>query len=320
MKFRTEINVEPFGHGLDYGEGIFSVGSCFAQNMAAKLSEAKFTVTSSPSGILFNPESIACAIERFAERRAVCADDLIDCGGRWCSFDFHSDVSDADPAKALQKMNDAVRTGAAALRRARTLIVTFGTAWVYELRATGKVVANCHKRPAAEFVRRRLTVQQIEERWTAVVERFLADKDIILTVSPVRHLADGAEDNSLSKATLRLATDTLCRRFGNVRYFPSFEIMNDDLRDYRFYADDLAHPSQQAVDYIWEKFRASALSPRATTLLPQIERIAAASRHRPFNPSGEEYRAFCRKQIAAIDSLPQIDFSAERAYFERFGK
>ena len=146
----------------------------------------------------------------------------------------------------------------------------------------------------------------------------LKDKHVIITVSPVRHMADGPDGNSASKAVLRLAADELAATYPSVDYFPSFEIMNDDLRDYRFYDEDLVHPSRQAVEYIWEHFAKAALSDKARRLLPEAERIAAAARHRPFDPTGEAYREFCRKTVEAMDSMPEIDFSAERDFLRRF--
>ena len=198
------------------------------------------------------------------------------------------------------------------------MILTFGTAWVYELRSTGEIVANCHRQPTALFRRRRLTVEEIVARYDDLQAGPLAGKQVILTVSPIRHLGDGLPDNFLSKATLRLAIDEICRRHADSTYFPAYEILTDDLRDYRFYADDLVHPSQQAQQYIWELFTAATLTEEARRKLPQVEAVTTAAGHRPLHPESDEYRRFCRKQLEIIESLPEIDLSREKEFFNQF--
>ena len=195
------------------------------------------------------------------------------------------------------------------------MILTFGTAWVYERQ--GEAVANCHRRPAAEFSKRRLSVEEIVETFAELIEGPLAGKQIILTVSPVRHTVDTLAGNAVSKATLRLAAEQLTERFKCSAYFPAFEILTDDLRDYRFYADDLVHPSPQAVEYVWEKFSAAVLSEQARRLLPDVRHIVVAAAHRPRNPQGATYREFCRRRLEEIAALPQIDFRTEAEYFRR---
>ena len=219
-------------------------------------------------------------------------------------------------------MREAARRGADALRRADTVIITFGTAWIYRLRENGDVVANCHKQPQSLFARELLAADRIADRYAKLLEGPLADKHVIFTVSPVRHLGDGAERNSLSKAVLRVAVGELASRFPDADYFPSFEIMNDELRDYRFYADDMAHPSQTAVDYIWERFGATALAESARRAAERAERIAEAAEHRPFDPRSEAHRNFCRAMLRRIDELrreqPQMQFDDEKEYFNSF--
>ena len=180
------------------------------------------------------------------------------------------------------------------------------------------MVANCHKQPASQFQRRRLSVAEIVERYDKLFEGILRDKNVILTVSPVRHIGDGLQENSVSKATLRLAVEELVAKYENAHYFPSYEILIDDLRDYRYYADDLAHPSKMAVDYVWERFCEAILSPEAQEMLPRIAQIVSAAEHRPFNPDSESHKAFCRKMIEKANAMPQIDFSLEKSAFERY--
>ena len=200
------------------------------------------------------------------------------------------------------------------------MIITLGTAWVYEHKATGKIVSNCHKIPQRDFTRRRLSVAEICELFRPLMEGILKGKQVTFTVSPVRHVSDGLAENSVSKATLRLAVDQLCSEYSNADYFPAYEIVTDDLRDYRFYADDLIHPSVAAIEYIWDKFINSALNDSTKEQLERVEKIVAAAAHRPFNPSSEEYKKFCNRYLNEAKTLSSIDFSAECAIFERYSE
>lgn len=322
MQFRTVIDIKPFDRKIDHSSRILSLGSCFADNIARRMKRAKFRVEASPTGILFNPESIARAVERFAAAESPAREELRHDGERYFGYDFHSAFADADPERALAAMREAARRGADALRRADTVIITFGTAWIYRLRENGEVVANCHKQPQSLFARELIAADRIADRYAKLLEGPLAGRHVIFTVSPVRHLGDGAERNSLSKAVLRVAVGELASRFPDADYFPSFEIMNDELRDYRFYADDMAHPSQTAVDYIWERFGATALAESARRAAERAERIAEAAEHRPFDPRGEAHRNFCRAMLRRIDELqreqPQMQFDDEKEYFNSF--
>lgn len=315
MKFRTEIEIAPLGTKIGYENRILALGSCFAEHIAGRLAQAKFRVTANPSGILFNPLSIAAALRSYAGESPVRHSELGFDGELWFHYGFHGSFSAPEADQALAAMNAARKSGAEALRAADRIVLTFGTAWVYE--HDGAVVANCHRRPAAEFSRRRLSVEEIVETFAELIEGPLAGKQIILTVSPVRHTGDTLAGNAVSKATLRLAAEQLTERFKCSAYFPAFEILTDDLRDYRFYADDLVHPAPQAVAYVWEKFAPAVLTDEALRLLPEAEAIVAAAAHRPRNPQGEAHRAFCRRQLERIAALPEMDFQSETAYFRR---
>ena len=317
MKFRTEITIEPLDNRLKYGDSLLSIGSCFAENMAQRLRQAKFNAVSSPTGILFNPLSIASTINRFAEAAAPSAEELVFNNGLWHSFDAHSSLSSPSKEATLEALTKAITEGHNALKQASHVIITLGTAWVYTLE-NGTVVANCHKFPHSHFTRRRLSVEEVVQALELLCSKTLSGKHIIFTISPVRHIADGLAENTLSKATLRVAVDIVCSRCSNAHYFPAYECLNDDLRDYRFYADDMVHPSQQAVEYIWEKFTEVAIEEKSRALMPQVAKVVAAASHRPFNPESREYAAFCRNNLRLIEELPNIDFSEERAIFERY--
>lgn len=316
MKFRTEIEIAPLAEGLAYGAKIFALGSCFAENISERLKRAKFSISTNPFGVLFNPFSIANALERLADARTFAVCDITAGKETFFSFDAHSSLDGKSHTEAFGNLNKAVAQGAKSLADADWVILTFGTAWVYEME--GKVVANCHKQPASHFVRRRLSVAEIVERYSRLFEGVLRDKKVILTVSPVRHIGDGLQENSLSKATLRLAVEELVAKHENACYFPSYEILIDDLRDYRYYADDLAHPSKMAVDYVWERFCEAMLADGAKVKMPLVEQIVAAAEHRPFNPESEAHKTFCQKMLAKAESMPEIDFSLEKSAFERY--
>lgn len=315
MKFRTEIEVTSLPRKIDYGDKIVSLGSCFAQNIAQLLDKAKFNIVSSPTGILFNPASIATAIADMLDNKELRRDELVELNGRWVSYDFHSSISGATPDEALHIMQSARECGAKHISEAEHLIITLGTAWVYSLNVDKRIVANCHKQPARLFTRRLLTVEEIVRYLSDIASKTSAQ--IILTLSPVRHIGEGLVDNSLSKALLRVAIDEVCNEHSNVTYFPAYEILIDDLRDYRFYDDDLIHPSSSAIRYIADKFFEAALSTYTKELKTKVERIVQAASHRPINPHSQQHQEFCHRQLELIAEMKNIDFSREKEIFEQ---
>jgi hypothetical protein len=217
---------------------------------------------------------------------------------------------------AAEVMHRVLVEGGHSVKGCDLAIITLGTAWCYIHKESGRVVANCHKQHASLFERRLMSVAEVVEQLVNVVENI--GGRVLFTVSPIRHVGEGLEDNSLSKSILRVAVSEVCSMYGGgVDYFPSYEMMMDDLRDYRFYAADMVHPTEQAIDYIADKFFDAALSERASQTMQQVDKVVAAVEHRPFNPDGESYKAFCRKQLEVIDALNGVDLSKERAFFER---
>ena len=327
MQLQTHIDIKPFEQKINHSQPILSIGSCFADNIAKRLQHSKFQTVASPTGILFNPESIARTIERFAqaiksEEALPTKNQLRFSNGVWFSYDFHSSFSHTEADTAVNQMRTAVKAGADALSRAEVVIITFGTAFAYRLNESGKVVANCHKQPQSIFTRQMLNVDYIVRIYTELLQGALSDKRVIFTLSPVRHLGDGLEQNSLSKATLRVAIAEIVSCNKNAEYFPSYEIMMDELRDYRFYADDMAHPSKLAVDYIWERFSECAFSSDTLELIKRIAQITSATEHRPFNPQSDAYRNFCQQMLQRIATLelshPTLDFTTEKEHFKRY--
>lgn len=317
MQFRTTINIAPAELALDHAKRVVMIGSCFSEHIAERMLHAGFHVESNPFGIMFNPASIVQTIERLATIRQYSAEDLTLSGERWVSFDFHGDFASREAAKAVEAMNRAVERGAKALREADTVVLTLGSAWVYRL--GGEVVANCHKMPAQMFSREMMSVEEITEMLVRAIDQHLHDKHVVLTVSPVRHVADGLDGNSLSKATLRVAVERVVQRCKQTCYFPSFEIMNDDLRDYRFYEADMVHPSSVAVDYIWERWCEWAIAPAAAEPMHEAERLWRAAQHRPIDPQSEAYQEFCRRMSERIDRLsaqyPAANWTELRPFF-----
>lgn len=318
MQFRTQIQIEPSTLRLNHSNRVLMIGSCFSEHIAERMICAGFHVANNPFGILFNPASIVATIERLATGARYTIDDLQNGNGRWFSYDFHGDFAARSAEGALERMNRAVEQGAEALAAADCVVLTLGTSWIYRLR-TGDVVANCHKMPAQLFERELLSVEQIVALLDGAIDKYLKNKWVVLTISPVRHIADGLDQNSLSKAILRVAVEQLVRKRTAVSYFPSFEIMNDDLRDYRFYERDMVHPSSVAIDYIWECWRAWTIDPQAEPAMREAERVWTAAKHRPSEPDSQAHREFCEKMLERIDRLvvsyPAADWQRVRTFF-----
>ena len=323
MKFRTPVTINT-GFSLGYADTIAMFGSCFTENIGQKLADAKMNVLVNPTGILFNPESIAEAVGMAIKGTPIGENDVFEHNGLWSSLMFHGRFSSPDKQEALNRMNSGIELAHKQLNATTVLILTFGTAFVYRSKADGRIVANCHKLPASSFERQLLSVQDITNTYAKLIEQLAAINpamQIVLTVSPVRHLLDGAHPNQISKSTLLLASDWLAQHYSQVHYFPSYEIMMDDLRDYRFYAADMVHPSDFAVDYIWQLLRESCISPKDNALIDDIAKICAAVNHRPLNPGTAEFKQFAEKQLAAVRQMalqhPEINFESELSHWEK---
>ena len=319
--FRTSIvcTPAPDAERLGVHSGVLFMGSCFAGNVGQRMEEACFRVLVNPHGVLFNPFSVAAALEAFLENRQVALGDLVERDGLWHSFQHHGSFSGLDAGKVVQAINAATLKGHSFLKETRCLVVTFGTAWVYALGEAQQVVANCHKFPARDFQRYRLSVRAVVERWQSLLmalRQVNPDLQVIFTVSPVRHWKDGAHGNQLSKAVLLLAVEELVGLDAANAYFPAYELMMDELRDYRFYADDMLHPSAQAIDYIWEQFVTNELDAESQNILKDCLEIQKAMAHKPFNPDSEAYRKFILQTLLKIDRLNEkmtfFDYTKER--------
>jgi hypothetical protein len=303
---------------ISYLTPTLCVGSCFAEHIAHRLQGHKLPTLLNPFGILYNPASIAHAMEYLCGGKALQETDLFEHQGLWRHFDFHSHYAAANKKKAWLDISGSVADGQDFLRKCDRLLITLGTAYAYERIKTGSTVANCHQLPTQHFRKYRLSVQECFEALQKTINlcrSLRPDLQVILTVSPVRHIRDGVIENQRSKSTLLLAAEAVCELEG-VYYFPSYEILMDELRDYRFYARDRVHPSEEAVDYVWGQFASIAFEAPTQALMKQVAAVARASQHRPLHPESSAHQAFVQQQLVKISELeaqhPNMDFSAER--------
>jgi len=309
MQFRTQIPIQKSNHPIDYNSKIVSLGSCFAVNMSEKLDYFKFQNTCNPFGILFHPLAIEKLIDFAVSKKQFTEKDLFFHEERWHSFDAHSDLSNSNETALMKDLNAIVKSTLQQITESTHIIVTFGTAWVYRNIESNEVVANCHKVPQKEFRKELLSVEEITlslEKTIHLIRTINPEANIIFTVSPVRHIKDGFVENQLSKSHLITAIHNIINcQLSIVNYFPSYEIMMDELRDYRFYAEDMLHPNQVAIDYIWERFSETGISESAYKTMDEVETIQKGLAHRPFNPDSESHLKFeskLREKITKLES------------------
>jgi len=306
VKLRTAIELAPSTLAINYADHIVSLGSCFAQHVAERLERMYYPISVNPFGVLYNPLSIRNSLGLLLNNYTFEQADLFEHKGIWSSFQHHSSFSGTDPAAVVDGINESLEVARTHLRSADLLILTFGTAWVYELKLTHKVVSNCHQVPAKKFHRRRLDVAEITKAMGALFDYLKEqrpDLDILLTVSPVRHLKDGFVENQLSKATLLLAVNELEKSADYVHYFPAYEMVMDDLRDYRFYKKDLVHLNDLAVDCIWSVFGEQYLAVEEADLRKQLQKLNKAIGHRPSHPTSAVHQQFVQKQLEKVKQL-----------------
>jgi hypothetical protein len=309
MIFRTEFKILPSEIKIGYESDVLMLGSCFSENISMLLNERRFKVTNNPFGIVYNPVSITSSIERLIEGQTFCEEDLDENKGLWFSFAHHGRFSSFDRSECLENINNEFLKAVEKIRNASFLFITPGTSIVYRYKKSGKIVANCHKLPSQEFERHFLVSDQIEQEFENVINSLLEINPtihIVFTVSPVRHWSEGATDNQLSKAILFHALHRIRNKFSNVSYFPAYELMMDDLRDYRFYAEDMLHPNQIAITYIWEKFLETYLSEEARRIAAKIENLIKARNHKAFYPDSEEHKKFLSKNLNIVQDLKTI--------------
>jgi hypothetical protein len=304
MEFRTRVDIPVSDVPINHSTGIMLFGSCFSSYIGSKLQQCKFTVDVNPFGILFNPFSISNAIQKLLQGKGVTEADLVLRQGVYHSFMHHGEFSSPDKKACLDAISTRFTRASRALQVTDFLLVTFGTAYVYRWKKTGEVVANCHKFPESDFIRTRLSVNDIVEEWGALIEELIVRRPTmkwVFTVSPIRHWKDGAHENQVSKSILHLAIDELQKRFeGVVRYFPAYEIVLDELRDYRFYNEDMLHPSPVTVEYVWQRFAETFFTQRTRAINREWESIRKLLDHRPLHPGSASHQTFVEQTMLKL--------------------
>ena len=321
MDFHLEFTPRPFASKIKHSDQLFLAGSCFTEQIGQKLAAHKFRIIDNPNGILFNPISIAKSIISYIENKRYTEADLFYHNELWGSWEHHTRFSSVHAADCLQKINDSQEAANSFLQKADWLLLTLGSAFVYELE-NKQVVANCHKVPTDKFRKRLLPVDEVITTLDTLVYRlkqFNPALQVIFTVSPVRHLRDGFVENNRSKATLLNAVHHVVDKFDKLFYFPAYELVIDDLRDYRFYAEDMVHPNYAATNYVWEKFVGACIEESSKDLMAEMYKINAAMQHKPFNPDLAAHKIFKSKYLQVCVALQEkyswLDLSREINFF-----
>ncbi len=315
MKLQTQISLNPERNQIDYGSKVLLLGSCFVENIGAKLAYYKFQNCCNPFGIIFHPVAIEKLVTRAINETYFHEDDIFFHNERWQCFEAHSALSHSEKDVFLNNLNEALKELREQLLSATHIIFTYGTAWVYRHIETDVQVANCHKIPQKKFLKEILTVEEVAESIDStitLIKDINPNTSFITTVSPVRHLKDGFVENTKSKAHLIAGLHTVIEPRNNIFYFPSYEIMIDELRDYRFYKEDMVHPSYLAIGIIWERFKTVWVASETEVLQKEIESIQAGLQHRPFNEKSDAHQTFLKdlqKKIELLKKrLPFIKF------------
>lgn len=308
--FRTKVNIPRSEFEFGYQKQAVMMGSCFVENIGAKLKSYKYHVDVNPFGVIYNPVSVCSSLRLLMEEKELVEDDLNFHNNLWFSFYHHSKFSNTNLSKCLSDINSGIKESSKKLKEADSLFITFGTSWVYELLSSGTIVSNCHKLPAKDFNRYRLNVDEIVAIYKDLLVELLIFNPkikIVFTVSPIRHWKDGANGNQLSKATLLLAIDQLTELFDQVSYFPSYEIVMDELRDYRFYSEDMLHMSDVAVKYIWQRFSETYFAEASIQTQKQVEKFILAANHRPFNVNSDSHQTFIKSSLAKVHEFLKLN-------------
>jgi len=307
INYCTRVEIPKPVFDIGYQDRLMFVGSCFAEQTGLKMAEHGWDACVNPFGILYNPLSVASGCKRLLKPELFVEGDLVEYNGLFHSFMHHGQFSSPSVEATLTKMNGSLSEAASFFSDMSCLVITFGTAYAYRLKTDGRTVANCHKLPASHFERELLSFERIVDEWSVLLEAMLSVNDslkVIFTVSPIRHWKEGAHGNQISKSILLLAEQALVEKYAErASYFPAYELMMDELRDYRFYADDLLHPSRVAVDYIWERFCEAYMDNGVIDDLKEFEAIRQDVLHRPFHPTFAAYKHFLMQTLLKMNRL-----------------
>lgn len=322
--FRTVVTAVKPAFTVSHKTQIISIGSCFSENIGLKFRENKFSININPFGQQYNPLSISNAIHLLVEAKPFTESDLVQHDELWHSFAHHGRFSKETKEEALQNINTQLLRAAEDLRAADVLFLTFGTAHVFELKETHKVVSNCHKMPSTFFNQRLASPEEIVRELSSALQKLKTYNPkikTVFTVSPVRYFALGHYENSVSKAHLFAAIHQLQQQHPEYYYFPAYEMVIDDLRDYRFYSDDMLHPNHQATEYVWERLCETMLVKESVKIMKEVQKITQAAKHRPRNPATDGHRKFSEKYLAKIHQLKQkyaLDFTEEEQALKKY--
>ena len=316
MNLRTELFIKPTGVPVQLNEPILLLGSCFSDNIGRKLDTFKFNVSVNPFGTLYNPYSIFNVIDKSIMKDwNLDEKKIVFNQGLYRYLDFHSTMASPSKEELIALSGNILKETGEFIRKAGWIIITFGTAIIYRYKETGEITANCHKLPSAMFSREWMSIDGILKEFGNLYPELNAlnkNLNIMLTISPVRHLKEGFEANQLSKSILRIACEEITRKYGNAYYFPSYEIMMDDLRDYRFYNDDLVHPNNLAVEYLWEKFCNAWMDDETRLFLKEWNKILNAINHKPFHPDTDEHKQFVKQTVEKLNTFKnRVNVDAE---------
>ena len=304
MKFRTKLDPEPQARKVSYSDSVLFMGSCFSENIYKKMETLKLKVQGNPYGIVYNPISIVHQLQEIIALKLYDENDLEYVNERWFSFQHHSDFSYSNKEECLQNINTSLQKAHSSLFKSSHLFITLGTANAYWHIENKDWVSNCHKIPSKNFYKKLLDTNYMVDQFSQIIEsieKVNPNVKIVFTISPIRHLSDGAFDNQLSKGRLFDVIHQLREKYALVSYFNAYELVQDDLRDYRYYADDLVHPSTQAISYVWEKFASTFFNTQTLQQQKQVDKLIQAANHRPFNPTSEAHQNFIEKSIAEME-------------------
>ncbi len=323
MDFHLEFSPKTFAQPIKHQDKLLLVGSCFTENIGSKLKQHKFAVLENPNGILFNPVSIAKSVNSYIQNKQYTESDIFYQNESWNSWGHHTRFSHPQKEVCLQVINQSQQAAHSFLKETNWVLLTLGSAFVYELE-NKDVVANCHKVPTDKFNKRLLSIDEIKNILGGMMQNVISfnpSVKIIFTISPVRHLRDGFVENNRSKAALIQAIHQLMDENAKLFYFPAYELVMDDLRDYRFYAEDMVHPNYAATNYVWEKFVTTCIDEPSQALMKEINIINAAKNHKPFNPTSEQHKKFLQANLEKVIQLrrrcPYINFKEEEKYFSK---
>lgn len=323
-QFRTLVEIPESDFKISYHSKIIMLGSCFVENIGSILLKNKFNASVNPFGVIYNPFSVANSLKLLIENKTFTEENLNFANDQYFSYYHHGSFSSNNMEKCLENINSSIQSASLDLAGADILCITFGTSWVYELIDSGFVVSNCHKQLASSFHRYRLNVDEIVKLYKDLIlslSLFNPHLKIIFTVSPIRHWKDGANGNQLSKSALLLAVEQLVQLFDHVSYFPSYEIVMDELRDYRFYDEDMIHLNSTSVNYIWSRFSNTFIDEETLSQMKNIKKIISAAGHRPFNPDSESHQKFLantyRKMEDLENQIPNLSFDLERSLIQK---